>query len=692
MKKLAEYLDPFVRHPLAAPFALILLGILAYGAHFGYLGVYWDDWPKLWVAQASGAGALRWLFISRPLSGSFLSVAFGLLGQDVAAWLWLALALRIGAALAVLALVKRLWPGHSGLAFGVTALLVAWPSFRQQFIPISYFPHFLALLLLSVSMLFTVRSLGAEERAGRFRFYAIALALISLFTTEYFYGLELLRPLVIWLALPKDERDWKRVARLWAPYALALAAVFVWRGLNAERGGYVIQLLGAAPLQGLRDVGLTLWGPWAQAAQALAAMSGRVLLYALALGGAAAALAFVVAWRRGAERQDTRVSFVLIGIGLLAMLLGDIPARVADLRVGLAFPADRLTLPLMLGASLALAGLASLFHPRALRAGVLAAFVGLAVAFHFGNALDFREDAEAQAAVFQQLAWRAPGLAEGTTLLTQTLPTRFATDNSLTAVLNWIYAPDFGPPPEDYRLQQREGATVELPYLLRYLDLRAGWQLPAPGSGADFEVPNYSNLRFNGNEADTLLVYVQAPYCLQVLHGDYSAGHPHLLGADFYNQQPDLLDEVFTPEFPRFPEETIEWLPYAGWTAIEPGGVTPELPPAMESGSADQDWCYYFEQADLARQVGDWATAAALGDQALERDLSARHASEWVPFIEAYAHIGDWQPAQALTERALQEDGAMQAMLCATWARVAASVGPATEIDAALDYLGCAGG
>jgi hypothetical protein len=692
MKKLTEYLDPFVRHPLAAPFALTLLGILAYGAHFGYLGVYWDDWPKLWVAQASGAGALRWLFLSRPLSGGLLGLTFGLLGKNVTAWLWLALALRIGVALAVMALVKHLWSGRSGLAFGVAALLVAWPGFRQQFIPMSYFPHFLALLLLSLSMLFTVRSLSGAERANWFRFFAIALSLVSLFTTEYFYGLELLRPLVIWLALPKEERDWRHVTRRWAPYALALAAVFVWRSFNAERGGYDIQLLAAAPLQALGDIGLTLWGPWAQAAQALAAMSGRVLLYALVLGGAAAALIFVVVWRRGAERQDTRASFALISIGLLAMLLGDIPARVADLQVGLAFPADRLTLPLMLGASLALAGLASLFHPRALRAGLLAAFVGLAVAFHFGNALEFREDAAAQAAVFQQLAWRAPALAEGTTLLTQTLPTRFATDNSLTAVLNWIYAPDFGPPPEAYRLQQREDATVELPYLLRYLDLRAGWQLPAPGSGANFEVPNYSNLRFSGNEADTLLVYFQAPYCLQVLHAEHSAGHPHLLGADFYNNQPDLLDEIFNPEFPQFPEETIEWLPYARWAAIEPGAVTPELPPTMETGAAAEDWCYYFEQADLARQTGDWAAAAELGDQAQARGLSALHASEWVPFIEGYAHMGDWQQAQALTERAMQADGAMQAMLCGTWERVAASAGPASEIEAELDYLGCAGG
>jgi hypothetical protein len=689
MKKLTDFLDPFVRHPLAAPFALSVLGILAYGAHFGYLGVYWDDWPKLWVAQASGAEALRWLFLSRPLSGSFLSTALGLLGQNIGAWLWLALVLRIGVALVVMALFKRLWPGRSGLAFGVAALLVAWPGFRQQLIPISYVPHLLALLLMGVSMLFTVRSLAADERAGRFRFHAIALSLICLFTTEYFYGLELLRPLVIWLALAEGDRDWKRVARRWAPYGLALAAVFVWRALNAERGGYDIQLLVAAPLQALQDVGLALWGPWAQAVQALAGMQGRVLLYALALGGAAAGVVFVVAWRRGAERMQPRASFALIGIGLLTMLLGDIPARVADLQVGLAFPADRLTLPLMLGASLALAGLAGLFHPRALRAGLLAAFVGLAVAFHFGNALEFRDDAEAQAAVFQQLAWRAPGLAGGTTVLTQTLPTQFATDNSLTAVLNWVYAPEFGPPAVAYRLEQREAATVELPYLLRYLDLRAGWQLPPAGSGADFEVPNYSNLRFSGNATDTLLVYYQAPYCLQVLHAEYSAGHPHLLGAEFYAQHPDLLDEVFNPEFPQFAEETIEWLPYAGWAAIEPGAVTPELPPAMETGSAAEDWCYYFEQADLARQSGDWAAAAALGDQALELGLDARHASEWVPFIEAYAHIGNWGQAQALTERALQTDGAMQAMLCATWARVGASADPAAEIDAALDYLGC---
>ena len=70
----------------------------------------------------------------------------------------------------------------------------------------------------------------------------------------------------------------------------------------------------------------------------------------------------------------------MVWLGLAALLLGAIPARVAGLTLGLGFPADRLTLPLMLGAGLLIAGLLSLIRRRPVRAGLLAALIGLALA------------------------------------------------------------------------------------------------------------------------------------------------------------------------------------------------------------------------------------------------------------------------------------------------------------------------
>ena len=89
-----------------------------------------------------------------------------------------------------------------------------------------------------------------------------------------------------------------------------------------------------------------------------------------------------------------------------------------------------------------------------------------------------------------------------------------------------------------------------------------------------------------------------------------------------------LLDPVFDADFPQFPEETMAALPYADWNAIETEASPPELSAPLEGHFSEDRWCRLFELADLARQRGDWAQVAALGDEAIEQGLEASHASE----------------------------------------------------------------
>ena len=52
-------------------------------------------------------------------------------------------------------------------------------------------------------------------------------------------------------------------------------------------------------------------------------------------------------------------------------------------------------------------------------------------------------------------------------------------------------------------------------------------------------------------------------------------------------------------------------------------------------------WCYYYEKAAYARQVGDWKTVTAIGDEAAKLGLSPSDAIEWMPFLQAYAVTGN---------------------------------------------------
>jgi hypothetical protein len=101
-------------------------------------------------------------------------------------------------------------------------------------------------------------------------------------------------------------------------------------------------------------------------------------------------------------------------------------------------------------------------------------------------------------------------------------------------------------------------------------------------------------------------------------------------------------------------------------------------------------WCHHFQSADLARQRGDWEASAAHADSALEigfPDSASKHVSEYVLFIEAYAHTGRWSRAEVLTFEAVEVDPQIIPMVCEAWERVEAEVKPLGEGDAVLEKV-----
>ena len=87
-------------------------------------------------------------------------------------------------------------------------------------------------------------------------------------------------------------------------------------------------------------------------------------------------------------------------------------------------------------------------------------------------------------------------------------------------------------------------------------------------------------------------------------------------------------------------------------------------------------WCYYFERADLARQRGDWQSVADLAEQAGAAGFSPHAASEFLPFVEAQAHLGQWEKAVEWTRGALAQDADVAPMACQTWLRIAGETSP----------------
>ena len=63
-------------------------------------------------------------------------------------------------------------------------------------------------------------------------------------------------------------------------------------------------------------------------------------------------------------------------------------------------------------------------------------------------------------------------------------------------------------------------------------------------------------------------------------------------------------------------------------------------PPTIPFGEEPaHGWCFYYQKASLARQVGDWNEVLRLGEEANSRGLIANDQIEWMPFLQAYAYV-----------------------------------------------------
>jgi hypothetical protein len=79
------------------------------------------------------------------------------------------------------------------------------------------------------------------------------------------------------------------------------------------------------------------------------------------------------------------------------------------------------------------------------------------------------------------------------------------------------------------------------------------------------------------------------------------------------------------------------------------------------------DWCTYYQQADLARQTGDWEQVAKLWSEAHAKDFAPGVPFEYLPFVEAFVRLGDWDHAVSLTLEVKDLSPAARLTLCDFW-------------------------
>lgn len=650
------------------PVFLLVLCVLAYGLLIPTLGYYWDDWPYAWINHMYGpSGYPEFVALDRPHSAWVFMLLTFILGEGPLGYHISSLLLFWLCAVLFWVLLRLLWPDHPPEALWAALLFAVYPGFRGHPQAIIYNHHFAAMALVLFSFIGMIKGIRASGDKGSFlrstawHLPAVAALSLSQFTIEYFLGWEAVRWLVAWLALkPKkldlNQRVGKTLLHVY-PYGLATVVFLIWRVFVFQFPTY--QPVGTGESEFMLGEWIsgtftqffeTVFGAWARAFPIFSSDAFSTAFWLTYLILYFCVTIFVFIWvvlsrekrhRQAEGVQETVKKFggQALWIGLVGLAFAGWPFWLTDLTINIRSPFNsRFTIAFMPWIALFFTAFLHWFSRirsglvRVVNLMLIAGLVGGSAAFHYWNTNFYRNEWLITQRYFQQMVRRIPDLDPGTTLVINDLRAlSLYQDDSLSAILNWTYSP--------------ENTDREMDYMVHYLSVRLGRQLPALEPGLPIEHQLRSQI-FYGTTDKLLVVYYQPPGCLRVL--------------DF--EHPDRLPE-------DFPVRMHPALMLSKLSLIRTSPEQRATPPLHLFDETDgETWCLFFEEADLAAQQGDWAEVANLGDRALKLEDQSNEVSELFVFIEGYLRMGRMGRAIDLSKTlSVRSGGYYDKAICGLW-------------------------
>ena len=677
MKKGIAFLSKLRFGARSIPIALLFICIISFGVFVPFLGFYWDDWETIQVLRLYGLPELwNYFRADRPLSAWTYYVSAPFLGTSPWAWQAFVVLLRYLTALAMAWSLSRLWPDRKRELTVAAALFVVYPIFMQQAIAVSYHQHWMGFMLYFLSVGCMLEAVRRPEKAWLFHLLGVLTAAAHLAIFEYFAGLELLRPVLLWVLVSHREEGWrKRLRRIllgWLPYLAVIAGYAVWRlffvtALAETNYPTLIFDFFKQPLAttlhliqlSAQDLVFFLFTSWYRTLtpELLGDWTPSLALFAVGSAAIALGLMFYLFHLETPQEdelagQRSRWMVEAFGVGIAAMVLGTLPIWVTDRQAWLpGLFSDRFGLAAMFGASLSLAVLLRwLTHDWKKTAVIASVLVGLAAGLQLRMENDFRWSWIKQQRVYWQMYWRAPGVEPNTIFFSNGSLFPYVLPNFS---FNVLYLSGDDPADTAYKFLYLKDALVDDPGFFNENKLYQ---------------KTFRNFDFSGYSQDIVLLYYDPPHksnCLWVLTPE-DADNPY------------LGNRIQTA------------LPVSGTDRILPEPTSPLYPPPEIFGTEpEHDWCYAYQKAALAKQMGDWETVVALGDEAAAQGIApdsteANAPQEWLPFIEGYARTGDWGRAAELTLVNSRIDSNYEPMLCRLWERLEATGPQSPECDTRL--------
>ncbi len=602
-------------------FIITGLTYLIFVSRFGY---FYDDWYLMYAAGANGPSVFWDIFaIDRPLRAIVMIPTYSLFGANPLYYNLTAFFFRFMSGIGFLWILRLVWKDENRLTFFMTLLWVLYPGFLSQPNAIDYLCHITGLVAGMFSIGLTIKAVQSKKLQNKFTFYILSILLgwFYLGQIEWYIGLEFLRfGCLIILAFREDGKFWDKFILFFKTSLIPLVIPSMFLGwrlfyFESERGATDVDLqLGdvlSEPFVFVTKVFSTLWDDTLDVLIRAWITPLLRLKFGLSktdwlLGLGIVLLIITLLWvahkyisenKKNGRNQKWRWEVFLLGLGIL--IAGLMPVILVGRSVDFK-SFSRYTLIASIGTALILPLIVSFISNLKLQDIIFSILIGIASLTHYANGFVKASETQSTQNFWWQVSWRIPQLGVGTTLITH-YAVAAEEDYFTWGPANLIYHPESEHEkyvqPAIYALLLDEN-TIEKVFA------REGQDYSERRSIRTY--PNYRNI--------LILTQPRPESCVQVIDlrqvelSSYEDERVKQIASYSEADQIELSDTFQTPP-------------------LIPFGIEPE-----------HGWCYYYQKASYARQVGDWEQVSVLGDAVFNLELQAQDQIEWMPFIQAYAY------------------------------------------------------
>lgn len=627
---------------------LLFVTVMSYGLLINRLGFIWDDIGVFFSRYFYGEASLRvYTSVDRAFDFIFFAVIPRLLGYSALRWhLFGILVWWLNGTFFYLFL-KRLIPSKTHFAAWASLLFIVFPTFSTMYDGVIYPVMFLSLMWLLLSLLFMESYFRDPKRRNRFLLLSLFFCLIEILHTEYWIGIELGRFLLI-MILVSRETSLKKLLRKdviiisikkYIPYLLVITGFIVYRlffykSLRPDTDQHeIVRNMLKHPVKEIAtrglflftDVIITTFFSWVQCfgRYLYDTNDPKVVFEWFALIATVVAVLFIY-YRRKAkadgngdaeavvELSDRKLAMNLLIIGLIFIILGQLPMSFAHNHARQDSVASRFGLPAIFGSSMVVASVLILISRTRKQIAVwVAILTGAAAAYQTRLMVIASVEQKYYKDLYYQMSWRIPALERQTAFFIDYNPEQnpMAINYALGLIVNGMY--DVNP---DNKNQ----------YYWMLLDNLSPRPWTAFGKNVPINENHFDYTNFHGNTSNTIALMQPAKGCLRVV----DSSNRDLMDLSPYTAIASTISNTALIKNDTSKKINYDWLKL------------------LYGKQSTKCWCYYFEKAELARQYGDWQKAYDLLQESLDKKLKPENDVEWVTYIEACLHTHHYDKAK----------------------------------------------